>query len=63
MTHTRIATATAKCWPNEYTFRLYQFGAKTFTWMSGSNRAIGLPNYRSAKAALDAAIENGWTIV
>ena len=57
-----IATATAKVWPHVSTYRLYQFGPRTFTWMSGSFRVTGLPNYRSAEAALDAAKEFGWTI-
>ncbi len=59
----RIATATAKAWPHTYTYRLYQFGPRTFAWMAGSFRVSGLPNYRNAEAALAAAKELGWTIV
>ena len=59
----RIATATYREYPREYLVRLYQFGPRTFAWMAGSFRVSGLPNYRTAEAALAAAKELGWTIV
>ena len=59
----RIATATYFSHPREYLVRLYRFGPRTFAWMAGSFRVSGLPNYRTAEAALDAAREMGWTIV
>ena len=58
----RIATATYFSHPREYLVRLYKFGPKTFTWMSGSFRVSGLPNFRSAEAALQFATDNGWTV-
>lgn len=58
----RIATATYKDYPREYLVRLYQFGPRTFTWMNGSKRVYGAPNFRTADAALAFATTNGWTI-